>query len=90
MADLVWAAYGDWPRTLSSAQEVEVVVAVKKKCAVGAWSVLDAFRTDSTYTTPGGERPRIAFAFGEAIPLEPALHEVPREFRRGCAIAERA
>jgi hypothetical protein len=89
MTDLMRAAHGDWPRTLSSAQSVEVLVAVKERRAVGAWDVLGAFRTESTYATPGGERPRVAFALGESVPLDPALHEVPTEFRRGCAIADR-
>lgn len=89
MNDAALAAFGDWPRTLASAQEVDIVVAVKTRHAIAAWEVLGTFRTESTYTTPGGERPRVAFAFGQNLPLDPALHEVPAEFRRGCAIAER-
>lgn len=89
MNEIARAAFGDWPRTLASAQEVDIVVAVKRRHAVAAWEVLDAFRTESTYTTPGGERARVAFAFGQSVPLDPVLHEVPAEFRRGCAIAER-
>lgn len=89
MNEVTRAAFGDWPRTLASAQEVDIVVAVKQRHAIAAWEVLDAFRTESNYITPGGERPRVAFAFGQNVPLDPVLHEVPVEFRRGCAIAER-
>lgn len=89
MTELARAAHGNWPRTLSSAQEVDTVVAVKNGKPLGAWEVVGVFRSEDTYTTPGGERPRIAFAFGESVPLDPELHEVPAEFRRGCAIADR-
>jgi hypothetical protein len=89
MAALVEAAYGNWPRTLTSVEDVDILVAVKWGKVLGAWKVLTAFLSDDTYTTPGGERPRVAFALGESIPLDPDLHEVPTDFRRGCSIAER-
>lgn len=90
MTDLAQAAHGNWPRTLDACREVGILVAVQRGTALGAWEVLGAYpNPDDTYTTPGGERPRIAFSLGESIPLEPKLHDVPKEFRRGCAIADR-
>ncbi|POH73464.1 hypothetical protein [Arthrobacter glacialis] len=89
MTQLAWAAHAGWPRTFASCEDVQVLVAVKDKMSIGAWSVIGVYLSKETYTTPGGDRPRIAFALGESVPLDPTLHNVPSEFRRGCVIAER-
>jgi len=89
MTELIKAAHSHWPRTFGSTEDVKVLVALKNKVPVGAWEVVGVYKSHLTYTTPGGERPRIAFALGESIPIDPELHEVPTEFRRGCAIADR-
>lgn len=86
--ELAEHAHAAWPLSLAKGSETEVLVAVIGGQPLMAWKVLGAYVTDDTYETNGGSRPRIAFALGSPIPIDPAWHEVPA-LRRGVATAER-
>ncbi|WP_413461396.1 hypothetical protein [Curtobacterium sp. CT11-133] len=80
--ELAAVAHRAWALSLARAQAMDHLVAVVQKKALMAWPVLDAYLTEETYSTNGGERPRVAFALGAPVPVRPEWHESP-DLRRG-------
>lgn len=87
--ELAQAAHADWAISMASAERVRHLIAVYEGDCLMAWSVLGAYDSGRTYSTNGGDRPRIAFALGSPAPIQPAWHDVPA-LRRGCAIGTAA
>ena len=84
LAELETCAERAWALTVAKAVTCDRVVAVDGDCALGAWRLRGAYPTDERYYH--GERPRIALALGEALPVLRDYHDVPG-LRRGCATA---
>lgn len=82
--ELALHAHAAWPISLAKAKEADVLVAVLDGRPLQAWRVLGAYSTDETYETNGGPRPRIAFALGAPVPVDPDWHDAP-DLRRGIA-----
>ena len=56
---------------------------------MGAWDVRGAYASDETYTVSSGdERPRVALALGEPLPILPAYHRHDLVMRRGVAVID--
>lgn len=82
--ELARVAHRAWPLSLDTGRRMEFLVAVHRDRPLMAWPVLEAYKTDETYETNGGPRPRIGFALGAPVPLKPDWHDVP-SMRRGVA-----
>ncbi len=86
--DVGIAARGNWPISLSKAKSCDTLVAVKAGVPVASWEVVDAYATEETYKTNGGERPRVAFVLGRPLPVLPEYlteFTAPQNLRRGIA-----
>lgn len=85
--ELVKVAQRAWAVSERRGHEMTHLVAVYEGRPLMAWTVLDAYKTDETYKTSGSERPRIGFALGSAVPIEPGWHfsreEFGKKLRRG-------
>ncbi|SDH53276.1 hypothetical protein [Microbacterium sp. 77mftsu3.1] len=80
-------AHAAWPITLATGRKVDNLVAVYKGVPIMAWPILGAYKSEETYETNGGPRPRIAFSLGGTIPLRPEWLSVPLNLRRGVMYA---
>lgn len=78
-----WVAQA-WAMTVAKAESCDRVVAVYQGIPVGAWRLRGAYPTEWTYSTTGGDRPRIALSLGEPLPVLPA-YGGDRALRRGSA-----
>lgn len=83
-----WVARA-WALSVAKAQTVDRVVALVEGYAVAAWQVRGAYAADETYSVSSGdERPRVALAAGEALPILPVYHQPDLVMRRGVAILD--
>lgn len=83
-----WVAKA-WALSVAKAQTADRVVALVEGYAVGAWDVRGAYASDETYTVSSGdERPRVALALGEPLPILPAYHRHDLVMRRGVAVID--
>lgn len=84
---LMKVAQKAWAISERRGHEMTHLVAVFEGRPLMAWQILDAYPTNETYRTSGSERPRIGFALGTPVPIEPAWHfsreEFGKKLRRG-------
>jgi hypothetical protein len=87
VAELEFYAAGNWAIGVTKAIEAERVVAVFEGYPVAAWRSRGAYAVDETYIVVDQERPRVAFALADPLPLIPEYRDVPA-LRRGIAISK--
>lgn len=83
-----WVARA-WALSVAKARTADRVVALLEGFAIGAWSIRGAYPADETYTVSSGdERPRVALALGDPLPVLPAYHRHDLVMRRGVAVID--